>query len=188
MAMRDKRNLKCPLAAFTLVELMVTVILTTVIGMSLFYAMSAARSSWYLADAQISLQQELRKAAFEITGDLEGSSACQTSYPCSSCVKSSLVCSDYGNDSISFNISDGLSGGTIIWVPMRYRLNAGLIEYTYNGTTTNATSRAINITSLNISRTNTTPEIFTVFLAGQRNTTNSRVVTANMTTSVALRN
>lgn len=189
MAMRKKINFLHSLAAFTLVELMITVMLVTVIGMSLFYAMSTARSSWYLADAQISLQQELRKAALQIAGDLKGSSACQTSFPCSNCNKTSLACSSYSNDSISFNASEGMgSNGSMVWVPVGYRLNAGLIEYLYNVTTTNVTSRAINVTALNFSRTATAPEVFNVFLAGQRNATNSRVITANVTTSAALRN
>lgn len=162
---------------FTLLELMIVAALVAIIGAALFMAMSAGRTSWYEADTQIALQQELRKAMGQVTVDLMQSSKTQVSIPADGAIYGSIV----------FNISQGVfSNGTINWgTPVSYALIGGQINRTQGGV---SRILANNITRMDFRRQVLSSNIVRINLTVQKSTVFNRLLNASLESAVSLRN
>lgn len=162
---------------FTLLEMMIVAALVAIIGSALFMAMSTGRTSWYEADTQIALQQELGKAMRQITDDVVQSSKTQISIPADGVVYSSLT----------FNISRGvLSNGIINWsMPITYALVGGQINRSQG-----SASRILanNITQMNFRRQVLSSNIVRINLTAQKSTVLNRLLNASLESAVSLRN
>ena len=162
----------------SLVELMVVLLLITVIGAALFTVLSTGRTSWYSADTQISLQQELRKAMRQVTDDLRQSSGSQISFPAD------------GNayNSISFFVAEGILGsGAINWSAdaINYTLTDGQIMREQG---TDSRVLANNVTAMNFVRQPASSNIVRINLSAQKETPFRNVLNASVNSAVLLRN
>lgn len=163
---------------FTLLETMVVTLIISVIIGALFQVLSTGRVSWSSADTQITLQQDLRRAAEEIAGDLRKSATTRVSCPADGATY----------DSVAFNISRGaLSTGVINWsgTAVNYSLSGNQVIRTFE---TENRVVANNITSLGFTRASGTPEIVTVSLTAQRSNQYGRTFNASLNTTALLRN
>ncbi|HAJ57807.1 MAG TPA: hypothetical protein DCL35_08640 [Candidatus Omnitrophica bacterium] len=163
---------------FTLIEVLVVVLLSSVIFSALFMVMSSGRTTWYEAETQIALQQELRKAMRQITDDMRQSGMSQISIPADSVAYSS----------ISFNVSEGAGGsGSIDWspIPINMSLSGGQIIRA-DGSTTRVLAN--NITALGFVRLFTSPKIVRINMTAQKTSTFGRVLNATLDSAIALRN
>lgn len=163
---------------FTLLESMIALFISTVIVAALFITMSAGRRNWYEADAQLNLQQDLRRATITIMNDLRQSGSAQIS-----CPANGVPC-----PSVAFNISRGaLISGIINWsaAPVNYSLSSGQVLRAEGGVT-----RVIanNITALSFTRNAASAGIVQINISGQRATPFGRVMNATLNFEAALRN
>ncbi|MBI5873879.1 MAG: prepilin-type N-terminal cleavage/methylation domain-containing protein [Candidatus Omnitrophica bacterium] len=163
---------------FTLIEVLVVVFLASIIFSALFMVMSSGRTTWYSADTQISLQQEMRKAMRQIADDMRQSGISQISIPADSTTYSS----------ISFNVSEGAgASGVINWSssPINFSLSGGQIIRT-DGSTTRVLAN--NITSLGFTRQFTSPKVVRTNITAQKTSAFGGVLNATLDSAVALRN
>ncbi|MGE5279580.1 MAG: prepilin-type N-terminal cleavage/methylation domain-containing protein [Deltaproteobacteria bacterium] len=164
-------------SGFTLVELMVVVLLTSVVMSALFMVMSSGRSAWFEADTQVAVQQELRKAMREMTRELSMSGASQVS-----------VADDSSIDtSISFNISNGsTAGGGINWIgPINYSVSAGQL-LRINGSDTRVLAN--NVSSLAFLRASSPSRLLHINATVAKNTVGGRTINVTHEAAVFLRN
>lgn len=164
--------------AFTLVEVLVVVLLASVVFSALFMVMSSGRTSWYSADTQIALQEELRKAMRQISDDLRQSGVSQISIPADGTSYSA----------VSFNVSEGAGGsGAITWSgdAVNYTLSSGQIIRAYG-----AETRVIanNITNLSFLRQVASSKVVRINVTAERSTVFGSVLNASLDSAVALRN
>lgn len=162
---------------FTLLEMMIVLAIVAVIGAALFMTMSTGRTSWYEADTQIALQEELRKAMRQITEDLVQSSKNQVSIPADGVVYSSMT----------LNISQGVfSNGTINWgTPVSYALIGGQINRSQGS---DSRILANNITQMDFKRQVLSSNIVRINLTARKSTQWNRLLNASLESGVSLRN
>jgi prepilin-type N-terminal cleavage/methylation domain-containing protein len=172
-------NLQKRVKGFTFVELLIVLLLVSIIGGALFSALYVNRNSWYAADAQISLQEELRRAMEQICDDLRQSSSGQISLADGSAA-----------DHISLNISQGVfSNGSINWSnPIMYSLDTDPQSGTYiSRDDSSGTPRHVanSVTNMGFNRTSKNVGIS---ISAQKTTPYGHVVSANAASEVYLRN
>ncbi|MFH0877204.1 MAG: prepilin-type N-terminal cleavage/methylation domain-containing protein [Candidatus Omnitrophota bacterium] len=163
---------------FTLIEVLVVMLISTVVIGALMITMSAGRTSWYSGDTQISVQQELRKALGQISDDLRLSSESQIS----------VLANGIPYNATSFNVSQGvLSTGAINWSanPIVYALASGQIMRTQG-----ASVRVVanNITSMIFVRQTASSDVVRINLTAQKATPFGHILNATVASAVFLRN
>jgi prepilin-type N-terminal cleavage/methylation domain-containing protein len=165
------------LTGFTLIELMIVLLLLSTVVMGLSSSMSSGRKAFYVADAQISIQDELQKAMRQITFDLRQSSPNKISLPADGIA--------YSN--ISFNVSTGVSGLVINWsaAPVNYTLLNGQIVRD-DGTETRIVAN--NVTTLTFTRLASASSIVKINLSVQKSTPFGNIFNSSLDTAVNLRN
>ncbi len=166
------------LAGFTLIEVLIVSFLASIIISAIFMVMSSGRTSWYDADSQISLQQELRKAMRQITEDLRQSGTSQISLPSDG--------NSYSN--VSFYVSTGIDGsGMIEWStdPINISLSGGQ-AIRDDGSTTRVLAN--NITSLGFTRQIIAYKVVNINITAQKTSTFGRVYNASLESAISLRN
>lgn len=162
----------------TLVEVMVSVFILFVVLQGLYLVMSTGRRSWYVADTEISLQQDLRKAMWQISGDLYHSGTNQISIEANGTIY----------NSVSFNVSEGVTGGGAInWssIPISYVLSGNQIIRT-EGAQTKVIAN--NITGFDLSRQVGSLDIVRINITAQRMTVSGQLINASLDSAVLLRN
>lgn len=173
----SNRHIK-KIMGFTLIEVMVSVFIFFIVLEGLFLVMTIGRRSWYVADTEIALQQELRKAMRQITTDLYHSGANQVSIPANSTIY----------NTISFNVSQGAtSSGAINWSssPIDYSLSSGQIIRTEDG---QMRVIANNITAFNLWRKAASADIVRINMTAQKTTIPGQLINASLDSAVLLRN
>ena len=160
-----------------MIELMIVLLLCSIISAGLIMSMTSGRKSMYLADAQISIQGNLRNAMKQILDDLRQSSHSQISFPADG--------NAYTN--ISFNISQGVSGSTISWSPnpITYALTAGQI---IRNDGVQATVLANNVTAMSFMRQTSATNIINVNLSVRKGTPLGDILNASLSSAINLRN
>jgi len=141
---------------FTLLELMVVVLLTSVVMAALFMVLSSGQSTWFEADTQVTVQQELRKALRAMKRDLAMSGA-----------GASKINVSADGSSVQFHISQGATAdGVVNWssTPINFSVASGQLLRTEGASTavlannvgplsfTRDSSRMLNIT-ITVSKT-----------------------------------
>ena len=162
---------------FTLLELMVVVLLTSVVMSALFMVLSSGQSTWFEADTQVTVQQELRKALRAMTRELAMSGPSQVS-----------VEDDGAADtSVSFNISTGATGGGVVsWTgPINFSVVSGQL-LRINGSDTRVLAN--NVSSLRLLRAGASPRMLRINTTVTKNTKANRVINVTHEASVYLRN
>jgi len=163
---------------FTLVELMVVVLLTSVIMSGIFMVMSSGRKTWYETDTQVGVQQELRKSLRTMTRELSMSGPTQVSVEDDGAI----------DTSISFNVSNGALGtGAVNWssTPISYALFSGQLIRT-EGAGTKVVAN--NVSSLTFLRSGSSPRMLRINTTVTKTTQAGRVVNVTHETGVYLRN
>lgn len=171
---------------YTLVEILISFFIFMVISGGIFLSFISGTSTWYSSDAQIELQQELRKAIGYIADDLKLSGSSQLY------VDSSLTqpfpANGVSYSSIAFLVNQGITGsGAINWSssPVSYTLSGNQVIRT-NGT--NSTIVANKITGINFTRSATLPYIVNIVLSAQKTAQSGRTVNSSLNTGIAVRN
>jgi len=157
---------------FTLVELMVVALLTSVVMSAIFMVMSSGRSTWFETDAQVSVQQELRKAMQTMKFDLAMSGP------------KKISCADNGVavTSISFSVSNG--SGT--WTgPVNYSVSSGHL-LRVNGTDTRYLAN--NVSALTFMRSAASPRMLQINMTVSKLTMANRNINVTQRAGVYLRN
>ena len=163
---------------FSLLELMVVVLLTSVVMSAIFMVMSSGRSTWFEADAQVTVQQELRKALRAMKRDLTMSGPTQVSVEDDGAV----------DTSISFNVSLGaLGSGAVNWstTPINFSLSSGQLIRTQGA---NTKVLANNISSLTFLRSGASPRMLRFNTTVTKFTKANRNISVSQEASVYLRN
>ncbi|MFA5038505.1 MAG: prepilin-type N-terminal cleavage/methylation domain-containing protein [Candidatus Omnitrophota bacterium] len=163
---------------FTLLEGLVVFFISTIVMGALLMMLSSGRRTWYSVDAQITLQQELRKALGQMLTDLPQSSEIQIS-----CPSSGTLC-----PSLSFNVSRGvLSGGAVNWSanPINYSLSSGQILRTEGASVRVLANHIANMT---FQRQAGLSRVVQINLTAQKQDQFNRTLTESLSTSVMLRN
>ncbi len=160
---------------FSLIEIVIVFFVSLLLIGGLFATLSSSRNTWHRADAQIMLQEELRRGMRQIVRDLRQSGTSQISLP------------DNGLNytSVSFNVTDGvLSSGAVDWNSdeVFYNLSAGQVLRT-QGADTRVIANKVG--SANFSRSG---RVVNVYLQCQTQTPSNQVYSANLNSSVVLRN
>lgn len=162
----------------TLVEVMVVIFISTVVISALMMVMSTGRRTWYLGDAQVAVQQELRKAMTQMADDLRSSGESKVLLPADG--------NTYG--SISFSVAQGITGGGLInWSSdsISYGLSSGQVIRTFG-----AGTRVIanNITQLTFARNAASPKVVRINLTATKATPFSQTLNASVYSAISLRN
>lgn len=165
----------------TLAEiLLVTALFSVLMGACLMVLLSGS-ASWQTNSVQVQLQQELRISIEWIKEDLmESGSSVITDVP------------PDGNwyNTITFKVSNGVSGGNIVW-------SSQAIQYLLGGADSNQLQRKVgaqvkiiaqNIQALHFRRQVATPNLVEISLTAQKNTTEGRLMTTTVPFEVKLRN
>lgn len=171
------QNIKA-IKGLTLIEVMVSVFILFVVLEGLYLVMTTGHRSWYIADTEVSLQQDLRKALWQITADLYHSGPNQMSVLADGIV--------YHN--VSFNVSEGITAaGAINWSsnPIAYGLTGSQIIRTEGGQTKII---ANNITGFDLWRMAATSDIVRLNITAQRATVSGQLINASLDSVVLLRN
>lgn len=164
--------------AFTLLEALVVLLISSVVIGALLMMLSSGRRSWYAMDAQITLQQELRKALSQMLTDIPQSSETQIS-----CPSNGTAC-----DSLSFNVSRGvLASGAINWSddPINYSLSSGQILRTEGPA---ERVLANHITNMTFMRQAGLSRIVQINLTAQKQDSFNRTLTEGVSASSMMRN
>ncbi len=162
----------------TLIEVMVSVCILFIVLEGLYLVMTIGHRSWYIADTEISLQQDLRKAIRQITVDLYHSGPNQMS----------IIADGTIYNNISLFVSEGITaGGAINWSssPIGYILTGGQIIRTEGGQ-----SRVVanNISGFDLWRQAATSDIVRINITAQRMTVSGQLINASLDSAVLLRN
>lgn len=164
---------------FTLVEVLVAVLIFSFISAAIFMVLSVGKASWYTGDAEIELNQEMRKALMIMNGQLRQSS---------SAVISGVPANDNYYTSITFKMPEGVdSDGSIDWSEdINYSLNANHQIISLNAGASSILAN--NITSLQFRRPSGNPDIIEIYIIAQKNTAGGRSLQDSITSSVKMRN
>jgi len=188
MNKRKRTNMKSPdclkrNGGYSLVEALVTVLIFSVIIGAIHATLQVGDSSWNVNSVNIALQQELRKAMDWMKDDLRqsGPTAITMDFPADG----------VWYDTITFQISNGVSGGGIVWSTdtIQFLRDAGGLNQLQRveGSTTRVL--ATNITSLQFRRLTASPNIVDVALQAQKVTSKTGgTVTSSLNFKVKLRN
>lgn len=174
---REKRSLS--LTGFTLVEVLVSVLIFAFISAAIFMVLSVGKASWYTGDAEIELNQEMRKALMIINGQLRQSG---------SAVISGVPANDNYYTSITFKVSQGVgTSGSIQWSEnINYSLNVNHQIISLKAGVSSILAN--NITSLQFRRPSGNPDIIESYITAQKNTAGGRSLQDSITSSVKMRN
>lgn len=171
-----------PSRGFTLVEVMATALIFAVVAGACFVALNSGMRSWRVNNAQVELQQELRKAMDWMIEDLRqsGTSGTAMNVPADG--------TWYG--SVTFRIAVGVSGSDVVW-------SSGTIRYALGGTDSHTLQRttsagfqviAQGIETLSLRRQAATPHIIEIRLTAKKDTPAGGVLRAATAFKVRLRN
>lgn len=171
---------------FTLVEIMVTTFLVLLIFTALFMVLAGGRASWYTGEAQVGLNEEIRKPLLTINRELRQSRTSQIS---------GVPADDNFYTQITFKLPEDTDGdgdvidasGNIEWSGnINYALNADnqIIRSAPSGSSILANS----IFNLQFMRPSGNPNTIQIYIGAQKTTVTGRTLQSNITSSVKLRN
>lgn len=170
----------------SLVEVLVSILIFSFIFIAIFNILSSGQASWYTADVQIELQQEIRKALMVMNTQLRQSG---------SSVISGVPADDNYYTSITFKIPQDLDGdgdvidsiGNIEWSNnITYSLDSNRILRTVEG---GATSILANqISNLRFLRPSGAPNIIEIGITAQKDNVFGRSLQLGVSSSVKMRN
>ena len=167
-------------SGISLVEIMVTVLISSILIAGLYVALNVAKKSWEENTIRIELQQELRKATEWMKRELL--EAGPTSI-------TNVSANGSPETYINFKMPSGITDGSIIW-------DSNPIQFALGGTTGTDLIRAYNgtkiiaknINSIEFTRQSTTPDILEVSINAQETTTNGRTLDLQTEFQIKLRN
>lgn len=171
---------------YTLIEILISLAIFTVISGGIFIAMLTGRNTWYSSDAQIELQDELRRAMTQIVNDLKQSSA--TKLYVDSSLAQPFPSNDVPYGSIAFFLDQGVNfSGAIIWSnsPVSYTLSGDQILRTVGIETSVAANK---ITGMNFTRPGSLPNVIRISLSAQKTTQLGQTLNGSLVSSVSVRN
>ena len=171
---------------FTFVELMVVLAISSVVAAGIFAVLSSTRVTWYISDASVQLQQELRKTMSAISDELRESSAAKLYLDSS--LDQAFPGDGTSQSSITFFIVQGVdTSGAVVWSdgPVSYVLSGNQIIRTYDGV-----SKVIanNISSVSFVRHPESPNVVSINIIAQKATEVGQTIIATLDTQLALRN
>ena len=171
---------------FTLVELLVTVFIFAMIFAATFAVLTVGNNSWYTGNEQVQVSQEVRKALLTMDRELRQSR---------SSVISDVFADGAYYDAITFRVPEDTdddgdvidAAGNVEWSDqINYSRNA---ENQIIRTTAAGTSILANdISNLQFRRPSGSPSIVEMYLTSQRSTAMGRQLSANIMSSVKMRN
>lgn len=171
---------------FTLVEIMVTLLISSLMFTALFIVLSSGRNSWYIGDAQVRLNEEMRKPLLTINKELRQSRPSEiTGVPADDNFYTSItfkVPEDTDNDG---DVID--AAGNVEWSEnITYALNANnqIVRSAPSGTSVLAN----NISSLQFRRPSGNPSAIQIYITANTTTVSGRNLQSNIMSSVNLRN
>lgn len=171
---------------FTLVEVMAAVLISILIVTALFVVLFAGRASWYTGDAQVTLNEEMRKSLLTIDKELRQTRLSEIS---------GVPADNNFYTSITFKVPEDIdSDGDVIdslgnseWSgDINYTLNADnqIVRSAASGSSILANS----ISSLQFRRLSTNPKIIQISITAQKTTMLGRNLQSNIMSSVRIRN
>lgn len=167
-------------SGFTLVETMVTVLLFTFLFGASFAILISGSDAWEINKAKVELQQELRKTMDWMKQDLRQTGDAGIV---------NVPDDDIWYDAITFSTAAGVSGGSIVWSAdvIRYTLDAG-VNQIHRVLGSDDKLIASNITSLQIRRPSSTPNIVEVAIEAQTDTPKGVTISDSADFEVKIRN
>lgn len=168
------------LRGFMLIEMMIAIFIFLLIAAVMFTILATGRNAWQIGDAQILLQQELRKAMDGIVEELRQSGPTRIDIP-------AVVGEPYNE--VTFQIPEDVTFGYVVWGEEIQYLLGGL-----NGRQLLRRSGgeervlANDIISLEFSRQPTSPDIVDVALEVDKETIRGTRIDNNLNFQVKLRN
>lgn len=175
-----------PLKGFSLVELMVAVFIFSLIFAAIFMVLSSGEISWYIGDARVLLNQEIRKPLLTINKELRQSRAS---------VISGVPADDNFYNTITFKLPEDTDGdgdvvdglGNMEWSQdITYSLSANnqIIRTAASGSSVLAS----NISTLQFMRPAGNPDTVQINIAAQKKAVTGRNLQSGITTSIKMRN
>jgi len=174
------------LSGFTLAEVMVTVFIFSLIFTAVFMILSGGRASWYTGDAQMTVDEEVRRPLLTIDRELRQTRASEISgVPADN--------NFYAN--ITFNVPFDRDGdgsvidslGNIEWSDnINYALNGNkqIVRSTASGTSILAN----NISSLQFRRLSGSPNVIQIYITALKTAVSGRILQSNIMSSIKIRN
>lgn len=171
---------------FTLVEILVSVLIFSFIFMALFAILAGGQTSWYTADVQIELNQQVRGSLSTMNRQLR-----QTRVS----VISDVPADDNYYTSITFKVPQDLDGdgdvidsfGNIEWSEnINYSLSEDgqIIRSTQSGSSVLAN----DISSLQFRRPSGNPNIIQIYITAQKTTVLGRELQTSIESRIKIRN
>lgn len=161
-------------AGFTLLELLLVLGIFTLVFGSVFQIMQRGQMSWFIADAEVELQQQLRIGMDKITRELSQASSANLSI-------------NAAQDGVTFAIPSGYNAGAIVW--------GSSIQYSRGGTnnqqllrTSNAETTVLVNHITNAVFTQPTAGVLSIDLTVGKNAATGHAVSKTLSSQVNLRN
>lgn len=159
---------------FTLVELLMVLCIFTIVFGSTFQVMQRGQMSWFIADAEVELQQQLRIGMDKMIRELSQAGSTNLSI-------------NGAQDTITFSIPTGYNAGAIVW--------GSSIQYAPGGTNnrqilrTSAGETTILVNNItNVVFAQPAASVVSISLAAQKNTATGHAVNKTLSSQVNLRN
>jgi len=184
MSMSGRKMRTQVIRGFSLVEVLVTILIFALVAGASYMALNSGMRSWRVNNIRVELQQELRKAMDWMSEDLRQSGSSPTVM--------NVPADDVWYTSVTFKKVTGVSGNAPTW-------SAGSYQYRRGGTGGTQLERvddggavrviAQNITSLQLRRLSTAPNIIEMRVATAQNALGGgSTMSANAAFQVTLRN
>lgn len=171
---------------FTLVEIMISLLIFSLIFMATFMVLSGGQSSWYIGDAKIQLNQELRRPLLTMNRELRQTRSSEIiGVPADDNFYTSITFRIPEDVDVDGDVIDAL--GNIEWSGnINYSLNASnqIVRSSPSGTSILAN----NVSGLQFMRPSGSPNTIDINISVQKTTTLGRNLQAGITSSVKMRN